>query len=314
MKKRLAFVATTVAITMGLIAPQTAHADPSPEEVQQQIDELAVDLEAAIDDYNGAREKLKDTKERIADIEDALPELAEQAEQSRELASDLAVVSYTTGKAKMSTVRTLLDGSPTQTMERMAVLGAINAWQAADLAAYGNQVTAYEEELEVLEDLKADQTEIADDLKKEKDRLDDEMADLEALKAQVSPPPAYDGALPPPPSGAAGAAVQFAYDQLGLPYQWGAAGPGAYDCSGLTMAAWAAAGVGLAHQASSQWNQTPRVSRGDLVPGDLVFYNNLNHVGIYIGDGQIIHAPTSGQNVSIAGIDSMPIDGYGRPH
>lgn len=313
MKKRLAFVAMTAAITMGLVAPQTAYADPSPEEVQAQIDELAGELEAAIEDYNGARETLEETTERIEDIEEALPELEEEAAKSRELATDLAVATYTTNKASISTVSTLLDGSPTRAMERMSVLGAINAWQASDLADYGNRVIAYEEELLLLEDLKDDHKKIADDMKKEKQRLDDEMADLEELKARVEPP-SYDGTLPPPPSGSAGAAVQFAYNQLGLPYQWGAAGPGAYDCSGLTMAAWNQAGVSLAHQASAQWNQTARVSRGDLAPGDLVFYNGLNHVGIYIGDGQIIHAPTSGQNVSVAGIDAMPIDGYGRPN
>lgn|GEM_PF-4562802 len=313
MKKRLAFVATTAAIAFGLIAPQAAYAEPSPEEVQAQIDELAEVLEGAIEDYKGAKDELKETKERIKEIEEALPELEIQAQESRELATDIVVTSYTNGSAKISTISTLLDGSPTRAMERMSVLGAINAWQAADLEAYGHQVTAYEEELEVLEDLRTTQKKIADDLKKEKERLDTEMADLEDLKAQVEPTPAYNGNLPPPPSGSAGAVVEFAYGQLGKPYSWGSAGPDSFDCSGLTLSAWRQAGVGLAHQASQQWNQTARVSRGDLVPGDLVFYNNLNHVAIFIGDGQIIHAPTSGQNVSIDGIDSMPIDGYGRP-
>lgn len=313
MKKRLAFVATTAAIAFGLIAPQAAYAEPTPEEVQAQIDELAEDLEAAIEDYKGAKDELKETKERIEEIEDALPELEDHAKKSRELATDIAIASYTSGSAKISTARTLLDGSPTRAMERMTVLGAINAWQAADLADFGHQVQAFDDELKVLEDLRADQKKIADDLKKEKERLDSEMADLEDLKAQVEPPPAYDGNLPPPPSGSTGAVVEFAYAQLGKPYSWGSAGPDSYDCSGLTLSAWRQAGVGLAHQASQQWNQTARVARGDLVPGDLVFYNNLNHVALYIGDGQIIHAPTSGQNVAIAGIDAMPIDGYGRP-
>ncbi|GAA4910991.1 NlpC/P60 family protein [Stackebrandtia albiflava] len=314
MRKRLAFIAAAVAaITFTMTTPTTVHADPSPEEVEEQVKEKSEELEAAIEEYNGAREDLKDTKERIEEIEESLPELEEEAAASKTVATDIAVASYTSGNTRMSTVNTLLDGSPTRTIERLSVLGAINAWQAADLAAYADLAQQYEDDLETLEQLKADQDEIAEDLEKETEKLEGELAELKELQAQVNPSSGYDGTLPPPPSGAAGDAVQYAYNQIGAGYDMGAAGPDYFDCSGLTMMAWRQAGVGLSHQTNAQWAETARVSRDDLVPGDLVFYNNLNHVAIYVGDGQIIHAPTYGQTVSVAGIDSMPIVGYGRP-
>ncbi|WP_412541868.1 C40 family peptidase [Longispora sp. K20-0274] len=124
------------------------------------------------------------------------------------------------------------------------------------------------------------------------------------------------GSNTPPPnvSGKAGIAVQFAYAQLGKPYVFGAAGPGSYDCSGLTMAAWGAAGVGIGgHLTNSQWAATTRIGRGDLQPGDLVFFYGLGHVGIYVGNNQVIHAPQPGESVKISDVDSMGgYDGAGR--
>ncbi len=104
----------------------------------------------------------------------------------------------------------------------------------------------------------------------------------------------------PAPSGSAQAAVNFALAQLGKPYQWGAAGPGSYDCSGLTMAAWRAGGVSLPHSAADQYNHGTHVSRSQLRPGDLLFfYHPIGHVTIYIGHGKMVSAPTTGQNVQI---------------
>lgn len=101
-------------------------------------------------------------------------------------------------------------------------------------------------------------------------------------------------------SPAAQKAVDFAMNQLGKPYSFGADGPGSYDCSGLTMAAWRAAGVSLPHLASAQINYGQRVTPSELAPGDLVFmYNPIGHVSIYIGNGNVISAPQAGENVKI---------------
>lgn len=90
-------------------------------------------------------------------------------------------------------------------------------------------------------------------------------------------------------------AVQYAAAQIGKPYEWGGAGPGAYDCSGLTMRAWGAAGVGLPHNAAEQYDMLPKVPLSQLAPGDLVFRGSPpHHVGIYEGGGKVIHAPHTG--------------------
>ncbi|HSJ22905.1 MAG TPA: C40 family peptidase [Nocardioidaceae bacterium] len=127
----------------------------------------------------------------------------------------------------------------------------------------------------------------------------------------ASPPPAPAPPLPKtPPGGSGGAdrAIAFAKAQLGDPYVWGAAGPDAWDCSGLMLRAWAQAGVPLPHYSVAQYYAGSPISVGDLRPGDLVFWGtssspeSIHHVAMYIGAGQIIHAPRTGRPVSI---DSM---------
>lgn len=112
---------------------------------------------------------------------------------------------------------------------------------------------------------------------------------------------------------AATAAVQFAKDQLGESYVFGAAGPDTWDCSGLIAGAYDVSGISLTHSTWSMWDETSAIDRDDLQPGDLVFYNGQNHVAMYIGDGQVIHAPKPGDVVKISDLDmGMSIDGYRR--
>jgi cell wall-associated NlpC family hydrolase len=108
------------------------------------------------------------------------------------------------------------------------------------------------------------------------------------------------------PSAAAQQAVDTALAQVGDPYVYGAGGPDAFDCSGLMQYAYSAAGVSLPHSSSSQSQMGMPVSRSELQPGDLVFfYSPVSHVGMYIGNGQMVHASTSGQPVKVASLDSM---------
>ncbi|MFJ7626318.1 NlpC/P60 family protein [Streptomyces sp. NPDC097595] len=108
--------------------------------------------------------------------------------------------------------------------------------------------------------------------------------------------------------------LAFARAQLGKPYVWGATGPSSYDCSGLTQAAWKAAGVDIPRTTWDQVNVGTRIATADLQPGDLVFfYDDISHVGIYKGDGMMIHAPKPGANVREESIYYMPIYGSVRP-
>ena len=131
-----------------------------------------------------------------------------------------------------------------------------------------------------------------------------------------------------PPGSSAGTAaggrraVDWARDQIGLPYQWGGAGPGSYDCSGLTMRAWERGGVALPHSSRMQYRQVRKISYGELRPGDLIFYANdpsdpgtIHHVTLYAGGGMMIEAPATGLNVRLVplrrGAQAMPY--AGRP-
>ncbi|WP_374050284.1 C40 family peptidase [Streptomyces roseicoloratus] len=134
-----------------------------------------------------------------------------------------------------------------------------------------------------------------------------------------TPAPTPTPTTPPPTGGSsyaakAAEALAFARAQIGKPYVWGATGPSSYDCSGLTQASWRAADVDLPRTTWDQVKVGTRVATADLLPGDLVFfYDDISHVGIYIGDGRMIHAPKPGAYVREESIYYMPIYGSVRP-
>jgi len=113
----------------------------------------------------------------------------------------------------------------------------------------------------------------------------------------------------------AGVAVQAALGQIGVPYRYATALPGtSFDCSGLTHYAWAQAGVVLPRNSRMQSNALPSVPKTDAKPGDLIFYYNpISHVGLYLGNGQMVHAPALGKTVSITSVNWAKVVGVGRP-
>jgi cell wall-associated NlpC family hydrolase len=140
----------------------------------------------------------------------------------------------------------------------------------------------------------------------------DEGDDDSAAPAPAPPPP------PPPDvpavSGLAGVAIDAAMSQLGKPYRYATAGPDSYDCSGLTHYAWGRAGVYLPRNSRAQMAATPRVPAAAAQPGDLIFYYSpISHVGIYLGGGQLVHAPNSGTVVKVASVSWNKVTAVGRP-
>ncbi|NEA28824.1 NlpC/P60 family protein [Actinomadura bangladeshensis] len=125
----------------------------------------------------------------------------------------------------------------------------------------------------------------------------------------------------PPPGKAAAKAIAYARAQLGKPYVWGATGPGAFDCSGLTYAAYRAAGVDIPRVSGAQWRHGPRVPHGREQPGDLVFFNsgpgtaanNPGHVGLVVGGGKMIAAPHTGTVVQVQSYRRSTLLGFTRP-
>jgi cell wall-associated NlpC family hydrolase len=132
-----------------------------------------------------------------------------------------------------------------------------------------------------------------------------------------APAPAPEPKTPsiPPASSRAGTAVNAAMTQIGVSYRYATAIPGvAFDCSGLTMWAWAQAGVGLPHQSRAQYASVPHVPSSAAQPGDLIFYYSpISHVGIYIGGGQMVHATNPGNPVTVAAVNWGNVTGVGRP-
>ncbi|WP_232012440.1 C40 family peptidase [Propionibacterium australiense] len=136
------------------------------------------------------------------------------------------------------------------------------------------------------------------------------LAEQEAATSNTATTTAGGGSTASAPSvtassASAQAAVDFALAQLGKPYVYGASGPSGYDCSGLMMAAYASAGVSIPRTSQAQMAGLTSVSLSNLQPGDLVFFYGGSHVGMYIGNGQVVHAPTEGDVVKIADMNSM---------
>jgi cell wall-associated NlpC family hydrolase len=131
------------------------------------------------------------------------------------------------------------------------------------------------------------------------------LAPLPAMASSAAPT-ATAAAPAAAPNQVAQVAVDTALAQQGTPYVWAGAAPGGFDCSGLTQFAYQAAGIALPHSSKAQSTMGTPIARANLQPGDLVFFfSPISHVGIYIGNGQMVHAPTSGDVVKVTNVDAM---------
>jgi peptidoglycan DL-endopeptidase CwlO len=293
-----------------------ARATPSPHELSQQLDAASQQLETVIEQYNSAQVRLSATQAqraalaaRMAPVEQAMDALASQ------------VGRYSAGlyeHAGGSVTALIAAASPDNLLDQLTMLDHLGSVAHRQIDALNGERQRFEQQRLDLETLFAQQGAQQADLAAKRSRIEAQIAQLTQMRYTLfggrRPGSPRDRYVPPYQPGPAGVAVRFAFSQLGKPYRWGAAGPNSFDCSGLTMASWKAAGVGLPHSAALQWAQVRHVSRDQLKPGDLVFYyGNIHHVAIYIGDGKMIHAPTYGEDVEIAPVDAAPLHGYGRP-
>ncbi|WP_199042902.1 C40 family peptidase [Glycomyces salinus] len=311
MRTRHLVAAFTAAVLLpassAVLTSSQAAAEPTPEEVEADIQERNSELEAVIEDYNAANEELDDAESLIADIEAELPELEETVAESTERIADIVSTAYIGGDLEM--VNSVLGGDPADFADRLMYLQNLSEAETAELEEHIERAEELRTRKEELESLREDADDILADLEDQQEEIEGEIDELEVLLDEVTPDPPANT-----PSYSGGSeVVQFAYDQLGDPYEYGAEGPDSWDCSGLVQGAWAQVGASLSHNVEMQWNETARISRDELQPGDIVFYDGLGHDAIYIGDGQIIHAPRTGDVVRIADMDTMTIQGYGRP-
>lgn len=300
------------------LAPGAAYADPSKAQLQAQIDAASSKLEKTVEQYNKSNEQLKGVQADIAKLDAELGPLARQRDEAKREVAAVAVSAYT-GSGRLSTWNALLgSGSPTDVMDRLGTLQGISAEQNSIIEKARDAGAKYDAQRAQLDQAQAQANDQVTKLAAQRVQIQSDLSKLEAEKKRLYPNrpaqasgSAYTGKIPAI-SGKAGIAVKYAYNAIGKPYEWAADGPNSYDCSGLTLAAWRAAGVTLYHQAAEQWNETVHIPRSQLKPGDLVFYDGLGHVALYIGSSKVIHAPTFGEVVKIASVDMMTPYGYGR--
>jgi peptidoglycan DL-endopeptidase CwlO len=325
-------------LTLTTVPAAAAPEDPETSaEAAALVAERAHDLEVVTERFNEAREQLRVTQDAAAqaarDVAAAETALAAARDQVRSVARGAWTGDRLTTLSAMLTA-----DSPDQLLDRVGTLQAIadhtngvlgGAQQATDAAAAARSAAerTQAEAAALLDRVAAQQADldrqvatfqaVYDRLVAEEQRAAREAAERHAAEEAAAATPAPSGgsggdapAAPPPRVAAAGGpartAVDTAFAQLGDPYVWAAAGPDAFDCSGLVQYAYAGAGVRLPHSSRLQAQTGTPVPRSQLQPGDLVFfYSPVSHVGIYIGNGQMVHAPTSGDVVKVASIDVM---------
>jgi cell wall-associated NlpC family hydrolase len=302
----------------GILAPSSvAHADPTVAQIQQQINQSAANLERIVEQYNKVTEDLAKSQAAETALQQQMAPLQSSLDAASAGIDKLAIAAYMGGPA--STANALLEaGSPQALLDQLNSLDQLGRHQRAQIASYQQAKSKFDDQKKLLDGNLAAQQAQQGALTAEKAKIDNDLKALYALRTKAYGTPTEAAVrstvTAPYVPGAAGIAVKFAYNALGTPYVWAGASSSGYDCSGLTMAAWRAAGVSLPHNAAEQWGVVSHISRSQLQPGDLVFYSGLGHVAIYVGNNQVIHAPQPGEVVKLASVDMMPPYGYGRPH
>ena len=317
----LACVLTSALIATVLIAPE-AHAAQTLAEVQAKVRQLEEDATAAAEGAQEAKVKLASLTKTLTGIKQ---KAAVQGQNVSELSKSLGAIAidqYKNGGLSQS-LELLFSSDPTLYLSAAGSLDALtrrksiqlNKFQAAEQRLNATTLTVadkvaliaaaqkkYQAQARLAESKLAEAEKLLAQLKKEdRERLArlaeeqenaDQASSLEAAKSA-------EGV-----SGRAGVALKYALKQIGDRYVFGAAGLTTWDCSGLTMRAFQAAGVSLPHSSAAQFHYGQLISRSNLRPGDLVFFGSpISHVGIYLGGNKMVHAPRSGSRVKVATMD-----------
>ena len=333
-------IAATGLVTLLPIGSSAAEPPPSLSQVAARVDQLNEDASRINEEYLQARLRVQAASTSLASVRARMDREQRALNATRRNIGAIASSAYRNGGFDES-LQLLLAKDPTQFLNQSASLDQLARGQGTALrrAETASQRLAQDRIAlnQKLGDLKDAQGSAADAQRRINAKLSEARGLLSRLTAAQrarylaeqrrraiavvnSSRRALQGISFPrggAASGRAGAAVAYARAQVGDRYVWGADGPGSFDCSGLTLAAWRAAGVYLPHQSGAQYSATSRVSRSELRPGDLVFfYSPISHVGMYIGGGLMVHAanPRDGVEVaSLSGYWSGVYVGAGRP-
>jgi cell wall-associated NlpC family hydrolase len=306
-------------------------------QIAGKINQLGATIEQYAEQANAAQIELDDLSQQVADSEAKVQSAQAERDQHKTEIRSYAIKAYVSGGDKTPAAAAATGGNEADLGQRQSYLSAAagNRQQLVDqlratehdLQTQISQLNAAKGQAEAktndLSSKRASAQSASDELQRLKNQTDAEVTKLvkaeqdrkaaeEQARAQAraaarqaqqasSRPRSGGGSVDPGPAPSSNhdvnAVIASARAQLGKPYSWGASGPDSFDCSGLTAWAWRAGGVSLPHYTGAQYSSTRHVSLNDLQPGDLVYYDGMNHVALYIGGGQIIHAPHSGDVV-----------------
>jgi cell wall-associated NlpC family hydrolase len=308
--------------------PMTALATPATSaRLEDQLDKQNRQADQLVEQYNQSNEELKKIRRSLKGLRAEANGAQADVRKLQATLGARASAAYVQG-AGSAVAAVLGSNDPAAAIARVQVLDLLAARDGDLMDQLGVAGKAFDERQRNL--LAAEKAQAAEvqrlaakkaEVEQAADRTRVLLSRMRAADRPSAPSPASSGPVAPPPSGGGGggsgsaaAAVAFARAQVGKPYCYGGAGPGCYDCSGLTMMAWRQAGVSLPHSSASQFNVGRRISASELQPGDLIFYYSpISHVSIYIGGGQRISATHTGDYVRVQSLGSS-IVGYARPN
>lgn len=330
-----ACAAAAIAMT-ALPSSSVAAPEPSTQEAKAKVERSYRLAEQATERYHAITDQLKDTKAQIKGLRADVAREQKAFDALREEVGT-TIAAQLASSPMGPTAQLLSSNDPDEFLDGLSALQVYNSNQSDRLGSYEAKAKELGVRKDQLRSKVASITKAKKKMAREKAELDRNVAAAkdvlstltaaqraavnddadhhgsdDASDAGTSPSPSPD-APSVKASGRAKKAIDFAVAQLGDPYSYGANGPDSWDCSGLTGGAWGAAGVSLPRSSSAQAGAGSPVSRGSLSPGDLVFYYSpVSHVGIYMGDGKLVHAPRSGKTVEIVSVDSMPFNSARR--
>jgi cell wall-associated NlpC family hydrolase len=316
---------------LGLFATGAEAAPrPSVNQVQARINQLTSQFDKVSQQLDQAGQQLSAAQSRLSQVRLRLDHAQNEfADAQASVAQTAAAAFEDTGATSMAGVLTA--GDPAVVLRQGSLLMELSGNRSAQtkqLLADASQLAGVEQEMARTEagiaGLKHQLTAHKSSLGKLIDTQKATLASLTVPQQQAVQTNSIGGggsgttsaSYTGPTSTQAQKAVAFAYAQLGKPYQWGATGPGSYDCSGLVQAAWASAGVSIPRTTYAQWAALPHISTSALEPGDLLYFDGVGHVAIYVGGGDIIDAPQTGmdvQKIPLAGWYRSTLVGAARP-
>ena len=320
-----ALLGITAMAAIGLVPLSPAQAEPDIKDVEASVDRLYHEAEQASERYNDVKLDLDELTKDLTALRADEKRQSAQLEAVRDEVADSILRDYQ-GESISTVGQVVVSDDPGAFLGQLSTMSGFNDLQDSMFTDYSTELAALDLRRAATADRVEEIAETTAELRAEKATIDSKLADAEELLADLEAEErerlettsrASTTRMPTttiPASGRAGSAIAYAMAQVGDSYAYGATGDSAFDCSGLTMRAWGAAGVGLPHSSSAQYGSGARVSASALQPGDLVFYYSpISHVGMYIGNGMIVHAANPSTGVQVAGLYSMPYVGAVRP-